>query len=47
LLENQVKLFQEIETYLAEQMGMPTPPAMTVAPAAVDEEPAVQFKLDN
>lgn len=51
-LDVQVKLFQEIEAYLAEQMGMPTPPVMKVAPAAAasagaDEAPKVEFKLDN
>ena len=44
-LDNQVKLFQEIETYLASKLGAPKPP--TGNAEAADEEPAVQFKLGN
>jgi dipeptidyl aminopeptidase/acylaminoacyl peptidase len=42
-LANQIKLFQEIESYFADKMGMPTPPMA----AAASEAPEVEFKLGN
>jgi pimeloyl-ACP methyl ester carboxylesterase len=53
-LENQVRLFNEMDAFLAEHLGMPARPAPTyttpaeATPAApTDEAPAVEFKLNN
>ncbi len=53
LLVNQVKLFNEMDAYLAQQLGLPARPKPTMAApataapeAASDDAPAVEFKLN-